>query len=87
MAKTVIIGVNGNQGYAPDQINTRMTLGAMIEELQEAAEQFGEDALVVTADNQNRYGANFGGFQSYAGNLAISDAEPDEDEYGDDFKY
>ena len=83
MAKTVLIPVSSNMGYAPDQIDTPVTLGSLLEALQEAIENYGEDAKVVLSNGQ-RYGAGFGEFSSWGqGTIEISDANPDdeEDEY------
>ena len=45
-------------GYGPDQIRRTITLGEMIEVLQELAEECGEDALVYTThDNCYTFGA------------------------------
>ncbi|AVR56383.1 hypothetical protein SEA_SJAY_55 [Microbacterium phage SJay] len=76
MAKTVLIGVNDNQGYAPDQINTEVTLASLLADIQQAIEEFGEDAKVVIANGQ-RYGAGFGSFETMGDEVTISDASPD----------
>lgn len=81
MAKTVLISINDNEGYAPDQIITELTLAGMLESIQNAIEEFGSDAKVVLSNGQYR-GAGFGSFQSYGEELVIGDAQPDEeDEY------
>lgn len=82
MANTVLLGVNDNQGYAPDQIDTSVTLATLLEAVEDAINQFGEDAKVVVANGQ-RYGAGFGSLQAYhGGEVSISDAAPeDEDDY------
>ncbi|QNL31060.1 hypothetical protein SEA_KAUALA_48 [Microbacterium phage Kauala] len=81
MANTVLLGVNDNQGYAPDQINTDVTLASLLEAVQDAIEQFGEDAKVVVANGQ-RYGAGFGSLQSYyGGEVVISDSNPDQEDF------
>lgn len=84
MAKTVLIPIDDNQGYAPDQISTRVTLQDMLESIQEAIDDFGSDALVVLHNGQ-RTGAGFGRFQSYDGGIEISDASPDYDEDGNEY--
>lgn len=56
----VLIGHQGNLGYAPDQIDTSFTLGDLLEAVQEAVEEWGEDAIVVTHQTNNGRGANYG---------------------------
>lgn len=85
MAKTVLIGVNDNQGYSPDQIDTQVTLGALLASVQEAIEEYGEDAKVVVANGQ-RYGAGFGSLEVLGwgtDEVSITDANPDDED--DDF--
>lgn len=79
MATTVILPIQSNLGYSPDQIDTRVTLADLLESVQEAIREFGADAHVVTEDGMNRYGANFGALMSISGEVTISDANPDED--------
>lgn len=82
MATTVLLPVNDNQGYAPDQVRTNVTLQDLLESVQQAIEEFGEDAKVVLSNGQ-RYGAGFGSIQAFGNEVVISDANPDEedDEY------
>ncbi|WP_460802278.1 hypothetical protein [Microbacterium sp. GXF6406] len=77
--RTVLIGVNDNQGYAPDQISTHITLGAVLQSIQDAIDEFGEDAKVVL-NNGQRHGASYGAFvRAYGNALEITDAEQDEE--------
>ncbi|MFJ6532502.1 hypothetical protein [Microbacterium sp. NPDC091662] len=55
----VQLNISDNEGYAPDQVGSTMTLGALLESLQDAVDEFGEDATVVVANGQ-RYGAGYG---------------------------
>lgn len=55
----VITGVNPNEGYSPDQVRTTLTLGELLEQVQYAIQDYGEDAVIVT-DNGQRYGAQWG---------------------------
>lgn len=55
---------SGNGGYAPDQVNG-MTLGALLEAVQEAIVEWGEDAEVVLHQVNNQYGASYGSFCEY----------------------
>jgi hypothetical protein len=78
---TVLINISDNQGYEPDQIDTPITLAAMLESIQEAIEEFGDDAKVVL-NNGQRYGASYGAFvQGYGSSLEITDAHQDEEAY------
>lgn len=79
MAKTVLLGVDDNQGYTPDQISTRVTLATLLEAVQNAIEEYGEDAKVVVANGQ-RYGAAFGRLQEEFGEVFFSDAYPDDED-------
>ncbi|GLI28494.1 hypothetical protein ARHIZOSPH14_27360 [Agromyces rhizosphaerae] len=72
---TVLINISDNEGYSPEQINTHITLGAMLESIQEAIDEFGEDAKVVLSNGQ-RYGAGFGSFVGgYGDSLEVTNAE------------
>ncbi len=55
----VLMNISDNQGYAPDQITTSMTLGRLLEAVEDAIEDFGPDALIVL-NNGQRYGAGYG---------------------------
>lgn len=77
---TVLLPISDNEGYSPEQIRTRVTLADLLESVQEAIENFGADAKVVTSNGQ-RYGASFGSLQAIGSEVVISDANPDaEDE-------
>lgn len=80
--KTVILGVDDNRGYSPEQISTRVTLLDLLESVQQAIEEFGEDAKVVIGNGQ-RYGAAFGRLESFGPEVVITDANPDDDEDGE----
>ncbi len=63
----IILPVANNRAYGPtepegyhDELAQGATLGDLIRLLTEAAEEHGEDALVVTRDNGNYRGACFG---------------------------
>lgn len=81
MARTVLLPVNDNQGYSPEQISTHVTLGDLLDAVQQAIQDFGSDAKVVVSNGQ-RYGAGFGSLAAAApfGEVVISDAEPDEED-------
>lgn len=50
----VQMSIQPHQGYGADQIQTETTLGKFIEHLQEAAQEWGEDAKLITVDFSNR---------------------------------
>lgn len=60
MSNTIVMRYQGNLGYGADQIdNHSITLGEMLEAIQEAIAEYGDDAKVVTYQTNNR-GANYG---------------------------
>lgn len=58
-ATHVILQASPNAGYGPDQIQCGVTLGQLLEMVEEAVERYGSDARVVT-NNGQRYGASYG---------------------------
>lgn len=58
MAK-LLMHYSGNLGYGADQVNGQ-TLGEMLEAIQEAIDEYGEDAEVVLCQGNNGRGANYG---------------------------
>lgn len=78
-ATTVTIAISDNEGYAPNQIETEVTLATLLESIQDAIEEFGDEAKVVLSNGQ-RYGAGFGKFSSYRGDLEIRDIDFDEED-------
>lgn len=75
----VLMSISAAQGYAPDQISDTMTLGDLLAAVQAAAEEFGEEALVVTIDANNRYGAGFGGISQWGDTFTAADPDGDDD--------
>lgn len=59
------LNIESNLGYSADQINRAMSLGDLLEAVEMAIEEWGEDAEVVIHQMNNRYGANFGRIVSY----------------------
>lgn len=59
MASQVLLNISDNQGYAPDQISTNFTLARLREEVEQAIEVYGADAVIVL-NNGQRYGATYG---------------------------
>lgn len=74
--KRVVISIKANDGYGVDQPETTLTLGELRDLIDDAAEYYGEDCIVVTHDSANRYGASYG--KIYKSEI-IS-----EDEWGED---
>lgn len=72
-----VMNVSANRGYAADQVESRMTLGALLEEIENAIGMFGEDAIVVTRDRDNRYGASWGKLSTYDGLFDYNEDEED----------
>lgn len=64
----ILLAIDDNTGYAPSQVHTDLTLGELIASLQEAAEEYGDDALVIL-NNGQRYGASFGAFRTMDGEI------------------
>lgn len=59
MATILTLPIDDNQGYVAGDIRTNVTLSELLESIQEAIQEHGEDAVVVL-DNGQRYGAQFG---------------------------
>ena len=60
MARTVIMNITPNAGYAADQVVARsITLADLLEAVQEMIEIVGEDAVIATHEGA-RYGATWG---------------------------
>lgn len=59
----VLLRHQGNLGYGCDQVQG-MTLGELLEAVQDAVDEFGEDTEVVTFQTNNGRGANFGSIDS-----------------------
>jgi hypothetical protein len=76
----VRMSIAERQGYSAEQVTNTMTLRDLREALEQAIERFGEDARIVT-DNGDRYGARFGGVDSY--DDTFSAFEGDECECGE----
>lgn len=62
--KIVKMAIADAQGYSPAQVRNTMTLFDLQQAIAEAIEKYGDDAMIVT-DNGDRYGATFGGIDSY----------------------
>ncbi|QDK02562.1 hypothetical protein PP304_gp123 [Gordonia phage Phendrix] len=73
-----ILNVSANRGYAADQAESRMTLGDLLAAVENAIGDFGEDAIVVTHDKDNRYGASWGKISAYE---TFAFGDDDEEDY------
>lgn len=76
----VLLHHEGNRGYGADQIETEMTLEALLEAVQTAIDEWGPQATVVTYQTNNQYGANYGSLSPWT---TFSNPDADEDEDGD----
>lgn len=74
----VILNISDNEGYSPDQIDDTITLGDLVAALEEAIEQYGEDARVIL-NNGQRYGAKYGSIRPYSNLFEREDEDEDED--------
>lgn len=70
----VLLRISDRQDYSPDQVTETMTLRDLHRAIEEAIDQFGPDAQVVT-DNGDKYGATFGGIDPYADTFTPADAD------------
>ena len=56
----VKMNIGPHEGHSADQITDGMTLADLRDQLNDAIDEYGEDAEVVTYDGSQRYGAKFG---------------------------
>ncbi|WP_243224563.1 hypothetical protein [Microbacterium sp. CIAB417] len=73
----ILLAIEDNTGYTPDQVQNTVTVRDLMRALQEAADQYGEDTLIVL-DNGQRYGAQFGGIDIYRDLITPVEADDDE---------
>ena len=74
----VILNIQDNQGYSADQVaNKSISLGDLMEALQEAINDHGEDAKVVLHNGQ-QYGAAYGYISAWAGVFQTEDEDEEE---------
>lgn len=78
----LILAVEDRQGYSPSQVVERgrevMTLDTLRQLVEDAIDQYGEDAQIVT-DNGDRYGARFGALDTYRDTFIPAEADEDEE--------
>jgi len=82
MTSQVLLSVSNNEGYAADQITTSMTLGDLLRQLEDAIREYGPDAMIVTVDSGNRYGANFGSILTYEDTFTPVESDDEDEEDG-----
>lgn len=80
MATQILMNISDNQGYAPDQIDTRFTLGDLLEQVEQAIEDFGEEATIVL-NNGQRYGASYGSIADPRGGYLFYSAADEQEDY------
>ena len=84
MSKRISLNVESNLGYGPDQIQTSVSLADLLEQVQEAIVEWGEDAEVVVYQINNRYGASYGqlarGYELFDASDTYEDGEDGEDD-------
>lgn len=84
MSKRISLNVEGNLGYGADQMNRPVTLADLLEQVQEAIVEWGEDAEVVVYQINNRYGASYGqlarGYELFDATDNYEDGEGGEDD-------
>lgn len=73
----VKLNAESNLGYSADQVEG-MSLGQLLDLVEQAVTEYGEDAMVVLFQTNNMYGANFGTLSQWQ----LFDTA---DEDGDDF--
>ena len=82
MSNQVILSISNNEGYAADQVRDSMTLVDLRRAIDEAIENFGPDAMIVTEETGNMRGARFGSISTYEDTFsAVEGDEDDEDEF------
>lgn len=81
--KCVILDISPNRGYAPDQVTNdhTMTLGQLLQHVQEAIGTHGDDAKIVTLDGGNQYGAKYGTIPTPPWGELFRAAGDDEEDY------
>ena len=73
----ILLAINDNTAYSASDVTETMTLRELIDALEEATEDHGEDALVVL-DNGQRYGARYGAVDQWR--VVVRADEEDGDE-------
>ena len=79
MSNIVQMHFAGNRGYTAGQIDNKMTLGDLLAAVQEAVDEWGEDAELVLHQTNNGRGANYGAL------AATYDLFSTPDEDGEDY--
>jgi hypothetical protein len=74
---TVLLNISDNEGYAPDQIGTSITLTDLLAAVEQAIADHGDDAKVVLSNGQ-KYGAGFGSISPWADVFTLPNEEDGE---------
>lgn len=80
MATTILLSVQPNEGYSPDQIQHRLSLAELLEAVEYAISEYGDDAEIVL-DNGQRYGAQYGYIAGRVEDLFVEADDSDDDEF------
>lgn len=81
MTKQLLLDVSPNSGYSPDQINQKLTLAQLLEAVENAISEYGEDAEIVTYDVNNSRGAKYGYICQHWGEVEFRDTDEDDDDF------
>lgn len=83
MAEYIILPINSNQGYSPEQVmNESITLGDLLAAVQEAIETHGAETKIVLSNGQ-RYGAGYGNISQWQDIFEEPEEDEDRDDYSD----
>jgi hypothetical protein len=77
MAQHIILNINDNQGYSPEQVvGSTITLQDLLEAVEQAIADKGGDTKVVLSNGQ-RYGAQYGTISQWDNIFAEQDQDED----------
>lgn len=79
MTKQLLLDVSPNNGYGPDQVEQKLTLAQLLEAVENAISEYGEDAEIITHDVTNSRGAKYGYICQHWGEVEFRGAGENED--------
>lgn len=86
-SKAVVLNTIGNAGYSASQVQDQsITLGDLLEAIQDAITEHGEEARVALYNAENQYGAAWGYISQWHNVFEVVGAEDDDEAnlgYGD----
>lgn len=83
MAEYIVLNINDNAGYSPEQVmNESISLGDLLSAVQQAILDNDETTKIVLGNGQ-RYGATYGNISQWSDIFA----QPEEDEDADRYDY